>query len=62
MRDTFYLPWTNAYERGKGMYEFLTETMQFKEDDIKKCINYSKDDIIKELDKLSILAYNFEKE
>ena len=43
MRDTFYLPWANAYERGKGMYEFLTETMQFKKDDIKKCINYSKD-------------------
>ena len=62
MRDVFYLPWSNAYERGQYMFDFFTDTMQFKEDDVKKCINFSKDEIINELDKLSIMAYNFDKE
>ena len=46
MRDIFYLPWTNAYERGQDMYDFLTETMQFKQDEVKKCINFTKEEII----------------
>ena len=44
------------------MYEFFTETMQFDKKDVKICENFSKRQIIGELDKLRSLAYNFEKE
>lgn len=53
MRETFYLPWNNAYERGEGMYNFFTETMQFDSNNVKKFINLSKDEIVTELVKLN---------
>ena len=60
MRETFYLPWNKAYERGEGMYNFFTETMQFDSNNVKKFINLSKDEIITELVKLNSLAYDFD--
>ena len=43
------------------MSEFFTQTMHFDEANVKKCINYSKNQIIQELDRLRALAYNFDR-
>ena len=61
LNEIFRIPWNNAYERGQGMSEFFTQTMHFDEANVKKCINYSKNQIIQELDRLRALAYNFDR-
>ena len=61
LNEIFRIPWNNAYERGQGMSEFFTRTMHFDEANVKKCINYSKNQIIQELDRLRALAYNFDR-
>ena len=49
LRETFYLHWYNAIDRGQGMSDFFTEILDFKKESVIQYRNLSKTEIIEVL-------------